>query len=172
MLSRKQIEEAFAHQAETYRALLSTTLDGVVETDHTGRFLDANQVYCRMLGYTRTELLAMGIWDVEGTEQESQVAEHARKMQREGGGRFETRHRAKDGRLIDLELNVTYLPGPQRFIAFCHDITDRKEAKRALEMEVRRRQLMFELAPDGVVILDPQTGRIAEFNTAAHEQLG
>ena len=172
MLSRKQIEEAFAHQAETYRALLSTTLDGVVETDHTGRFLDANQVYCRMLGYTRTELLAMGIWDVEGTEQESQVAEHARKMQREGGGRFETKHRAKDGRLIDLELNVTYLPEPQRFIAFCHDITDRKEAKQALEMEVRRRQLMFELAPDGVVILDPQTGRIAEFNTAAHEQLG
>jgi hypothetical protein len=34
--------------------------------------------------------------------------------------------------LIDLELNVTFIPDRGRFIAFCHDITERKRAEEAL----------------------------------------
>jgi PAS domain S-box-containing protein len=104
--------------------------------------VDANQVYCRLLGYTRAELLGRRLHEIEGNETHEHVKRHAQRMQREGGGRFETRHRAKDGRLVDLELNVTYIPDRNRFVAFCHDIARRKRAAAVLqESEARFRTL-------------------------------
>ena len=139
---RKLIEDALAEQAETYRALLSTALDGVIEVDEHLHIVDANQVYCRLLGYTRAELLGRRLHEIEGNETHEHVKRHAQRMQREGGGRFETRHRAKDGRLIDIELNVTYIPDRSRFVAFCHDITQRKRTAAVLqESEARFRTL-------------------------------
>jgi PAS domain S-box-containing protein len=128
----KRMEAALAEQAETYRALFSTAFDGVIEVDEHMQIVDANRVYCRLLGYTRTELVGQSIQDVEGNETGDQVKRHIQRMQREGGGRFETRHRTKDGRLIDLELNVTYIPDRSRFIAFCHEISERQREEEAL----------------------------------------
>ncbi len=128
----KRMEAALAEQAETYRALFSTAFDGVIEVDEQLQIVDANRVYCRLLGYTRAELVGQHIQDIEGNETPEQVKRHMQRMQREGGGRFETRHRTKEGRLIDLELNVTFIPDRGRFIAFCHDITDRPRAGEAL----------------------------------------
>jgi PAS domain S-box-containing protein len=65
---------------------------------------------------------------VVGKETPEQVKGHMKQLQREGGGRFETLHRAKDGRLVALELNVTFIPNRGRFIAFCHDISGRQHA--------------------------------------------
>jgi PAS domain S-box-containing protein len=124
----KQMETALAEQAETYRALFSTAFDGVIEVDEHLTIVDANRIYCRLLGYTRMELLGQRIHEIEGNETHEQVKSHVQRLQREGGGRFESRHRAKDGRLIDLELNVTFIPARSRFIAFCRDITARQQA--------------------------------------------
>jgi PAS domain S-box-containing protein len=124
----KRMEAALAEQAETYRALFSTAFDGVIEVDEHLHIVDANRVYCRILGYNRMELLGRPIQEVEGKETPEQVKDHMKQLQREGGGRFETLHRAKDGRLIALELNVTFIPNRGRFIAFCHDISGRQHA--------------------------------------------
>lgn len=129
---RKQVEAALAEKTETYRALLSATLDGVLETDEHDSIIDSNQAYCRMLGYSRIELTSMRISDLDGVETPEKVAQHTRQLRREGGGRFETRHRAKDGRLVDIEISVTYIPSRRRFVAFCHDITKRKQAEAVL----------------------------------------
>ena len=123
----KRMEAALTEQAETYRALFSTAFDGVVEVDEDLHIVDANRVYCRLLGYNRIELLGRSIQDLEGKETPEQVEGHMKQLQREGGGRFETLHRAKDGRLIALELNVTFIPNRGRFIAFCHDVTGRQQ---------------------------------------------
>jgi len=51
------------------------------------------------------------------------------------------------------------------------EITRRKEAELAFEKESIRRRIMFEQSPDGILIIDPDTKRFLEFNTAAHQQL-
>ncbi|WP_306548847.1 PAS domain S-box protein [Desulfobulbus sp.] len=52
------------------------------------------------------------------------------------------------------------------------DITEHKLVEQALEKESTRRRVLFEQSPDGVLILDPETQRFLDFNTAAHRQLG
>jgi PAS domain S-box-containing protein len=52
------------------------------------------------------------------------------------------------------------------------DITGRKRAEEALQDAQIRYHLLFEHSPDGIVVIDPGTSRILEFNETAHKQLG
>ncbi|MCY2988187.1 MAG: response regulator [Planctomycetota bacterium] len=59
-----------------------------------------------------------------------------------------------------------------RVVVSHEDITERRRATAVVAEEADRRRILFEQAPDGIVILDPATARIVEFNEAAHRQLG
>ena len=52
------------------------------------------------------------------------------------------------------------------------DVTERKQVELNLAAESTRRRILFEQCPDGIVITDPRSLRIVEFNQAAHWQLG
>lgn len=52
------------------------------------------------------------------------------------------------------------------------DITERKDMENALRDTETRYRLLFELSPEGIVIIEPETTRILEFNETACRQLG
>ncbi|MBI2910029.1 MAG: PAS domain S-box protein [Chloroflexi bacterium] len=126
---RRQMEEK-------YTTVLRTSLDGFWIVDTKGRLREVNEAYCRMTGYSRDELLAMTVADVEASESPEEVREHIRKVMESGWDRFETRHWRKDGRLINIEISVGFLSGGSeaegRFFVFLHDITERHAAERKI----------------------------------------
>jgi len=125
---------------EEYRTILRTTMDGFWIADIQGRFLDVNDAYCHLIGYSRDELLTMRISDVEAIERPEETAQRIQRIMETGGTRFETRHRCKDGRMIDLEVSVNYAKiGDGRLYVFLRDITERKR------MEEEREKLIREL---------------------------
>jgi PAS domain S-box-containing protein len=132
---------------EQLQLVLATSLDGYWTTDLHGRFLEVNDAYCELLGYSRGELLAMTILDVEAIEHPEETARHVEKIIATGHDRFETRHRARDGRILEVEVSVTYTPmRGGRLYCFLRDISARKTADRVLleqrsnlEREVARR---------------------------------
>jgi len=118
---------------EEYRTIIRTSIDGFWIVDMQGRFLDVNDAYCRLIGYSRDELLKMGIPDVEAVEKPGDTARRIQKIMKVGGDRFETRHRCKDGRIIDIEVSTTCTKaGGVRLFAFLRDITERKAAEQEL----------------------------------------
>ena len=52
------------------------------------------------------------------------------------------------------------------------DITERKRAEESLREVESHYRMLFEHAPDGIVIIDSVSGRFVEFNEMAHRQLG
>ena len=52
------------------------------------------------------------------------------------------------------------------------NVTARKRTEEAFREEATQRRILFENSPDGILIIDPQTARFKDFNTAAHRQLG
>ena len=92
-----------------YKIIVQTTLDGFWLADMQGRFLDVNDAYCHLIGYSRDELLKMSITDIEAIEKSEETAARIAKIREVGGDRFETRHRCKDGRIIDVEVSVNYV---------------------------------------------------------------
>ena len=52
------------------------------------------------------------------------------------------------------------------------DITERKQAERKLKEAEKRYHALFNEAPLGVLVIDPETAAFVEFNDIAHLQLG
>ena len=156
---------------EEYKTILRTSIDGFWITDMQGRFLDVNETYCRLIGYSRDELLKMGIRDVEAIERPEETARHIQKIMEVGGDRFETQHKCKNGKIVDIEISVNYIKeGGDKLFVFVRDITERKKAEEALrESEEKYRQLV-ERANDGIVII--QDGTVKYANSRLVEMWG
>ena len=131
---------------EEYRTILRTAMDGFWITDIQGRFLDVNDAYCQLMGYSRDELLNMRIPDVEAAERPEETGRHIQRIMETGGDRFESRHKRKDGRIIDIEISVTYTKvGKERLFVFLRDISERKRMEQErlnLEEQLRQSQKM------------------------------
>ena len=131
---RKTVECELIDRESEYRTILRTAMDGFCIISKEGRFLDVNDAFCRMTGYTREELLARSLADIEAKETSDEITQHSREILSKGADRFETRYHRKDGSTIDVEVSVivTDRHGGQ-FVTFHHDITERKRAQADLE---------------------------------------
>jgi PAS domain S-box-containing protein len=112
-----------------FRSLLDRANDGLFINDATGRFVDVNRAACESLGYTREELLALSVWDVEelfdGPEAWRTTLERLAAQPPtvvEGG------HRRKDGSVFPVEVNVAHITedGRSYVVAVVRDISWRK----------------------------------------------
>lgn len=118
---------------DEYVSILRTSVDGFWIADTRGHILDVNDAYCTMTGYSRDELFSMCVQDFEASEKPEDTARHIEKVIKAGGDRFETRHRCKDGRIIDAEVSVNYMDVKGgRFFVFIRDVTERRRAEENL----------------------------------------
>ncbi|MBD3295876.1 MAG: PAS domain S-box protein [Candidatus Omnitrophica bacterium] len=124
--------EMLAESEKRYRELVMHAPAGLYEFDlATGRFLEVNDVMCRMLGYSREDLLSMDpreLLDEEGVKLfreriESVMSGH------DIPGYTEYRVRKSDGGYLWAELKGTVNTGDgqaERLSVVAHDVTDRK----------------------------------------------
>ncbi|MGC4115394.1 MAG: PAS domain S-box protein [Myxococcales bacterium] len=108
-----------------------------------GRFFYVNDAACRSLGYTREELLALSVSDIDPDFPPERVQEFWNRQRLKGVTTytFETRHRAKDGRTHPVEIrgNRFEYEGREFHCAFATDITERKRAEHSLREASRRK---------------------------------
>jgi PAS domain S-box-containing protein len=130
---RKKAEEELRGYAEQYHTMLSAALFGFWLADEKGKLLDVNDTYCRMSGYAREELLNLSVSDIEIIENPEDTARHIRKIIETGTDRFESKHRAKDDRVFDVEISTSFWRSQRKFVVFISDITERKKAEEILK---------------------------------------
>lgn len=125
LVERQQVEAALRASEARNRSILRTALDGFWRLDPHGRLLEVNDAYCAMSGYSEMELLTMSIADLEAVETPAATAARVQRIVREGSGRFESRHRRKDGSCFDVQVSVQYRPEDGgSLVVFVADITE------------------------------------------------
>ncbi len=159
---RKQAEQVL----NQLKAMLDISLDGFWIVDLMGNVLQANEAYAQISGYSTDELVNMHVSQLEAIEGQEQVKSHIEKIIAQGYDLFETRHRHKDGHIVDVEVSVAFLPEFQQFCAFCRDITERKR----IELDLRIAAIAFE-SQEAMVITDTASV-ILRINTAFTESTG
>jgi PAS domain S-box-containing protein len=143
MRRQKEAAQVLYERAKQYKAITSTSMDGFWVIAPDGRLLDVNAAYCRMLGYSQDELLTMYVFDIETQKLPEEIQAHIQQVMETGTDRFETHHRRKDGRLIDVEVSTIFVAESGYFCSFLRDITARKQPETALrESEKRLRQVI------------------------------
>lgn len=170
---RTRFEDALRESEKMLSSVFSTTPVGICVTDENGAFVQVNNTYCSIYGYTEDELLGRR-FDCVLTEKD-----------REWGRRMydsfitgpeteeipsEWRVQRKDGSLIDVWVTASRLDhddGRRFKVTTVRDITEEKRLR--LEREMYHEA--FSNAIHGIVITDP-SGRILHVNKAFTEMYG
>ncbi len=161
---RKRAEEEIRRMAEQYAAVLATSTDGFWLADLEGRLFDVNDAYCRMSGYSREELLRLTIRDIDAIETPEEIADRIRSIVESGFARFETKHRTKDNRILDIEGTVSLWRTAGQMLVFMRDITQRKQEQEALQRSKERLELAQRAAGIGHFSWDIQNNIITPSN--------
>lgn len=103
--------------------------------DRFGRFDYVNPAACRNLGYSRPELEALGVPDIDPDFTANILPAHWRDLKANGHLLVRSRHRRKDGSIFPVELSLDYLSfeGAEYNVAQARDITDRVESEEKLK---------------------------------------
>ncbi|MEW6220894.1 MAG: PAS domain S-box protein [Thermodesulfobacteriota bacterium] len=134
-----QAEVAALRQLERQARLVRSCVDRAAESifwvDRDARFIYVNDAACRHLGYSREELLALTVHDVDPVYRVEDWPDFWQQFKEHGSLRFESINRAKDGREYPVEISVRYLTDDGREImhAYVRDITAHKQAIMAYE---------------------------------------
>lgn len=151
-----------------FRAIIENAPEAIYMFDvRTRRILDCNPYTTEWLGYTRHELIGMGVEDIIGPASIG-VDENIRKALEHGIVRIQERQfRTKSGAMVDAEVTGTVIEiqGQKCFVALVRDITERKK----LEALLRYKEL-FQNVIDPVFICHSQ-GNFLEVNDVACERL-
>jgi len=146
---RKQAEEALKESEEKFREIFNNINDGIelheVRDDGLpGRFMEVNDVACRMLGYTREELLQHSPLDFSVEYHSRPLEDIGREILNGGHSRFETGHRIRNGEVISVEINahLIVLHGKTMVLSVVRDITERKRAEDALREANKKLNLL------------------------------
>ena len=146
---RKLAERALEESEEFHRSIFQSSWDGMSILDLKGYFVEVNPAYCRMLGYTREELLHMHVRDVVQPDHRYRWFDFVNAYRQDGVTEVysETQDVRKDGRIIDIEItsSVLMLRGEPMVLAVCRDISKRKRASELLNSRLAEgdKQLML-----------------------------
>ncbi|MEI8004660.1 MAG: PAS domain S-box protein, partial [Bacteroidota bacterium] len=167
--------------SDLYKAIKDGLLVNVLRGDGTfGDFIEVNDFACRMLGYTRDEILEMSIKDIGGTVEDDELRDFHKKLAAGESVIYESSYRAKNGNIIPVEIHASLFrfENQRGMVNLVRDITERlktEEEKKASEQLLKESEeqyrTLFTAMAQGVVYQDAD-GNIFQANPAAERILG
>lgn len=168
---RRASERDLKEREAQSRLILDTAMDAFWLLDGRGILKSVTPPASHMLGYTAEEMIGKHVSFFEAKESPEEAFEHVRRVVAAGQDRFETRHRRKDGELIDVEISVTWNPESGLQYAFIRDITEHKRADRELRAKTEELDRYFTDSLDLLCIADTE-GHFRRLNKEWESVLG
>lgn len=163
---RKQTDAAL----KLFRALVDQSDDAFEVVDPaTARFLDVNEKGCKDVGYTREELLARRVFDIDPSVQEADWAPLMQELRRQGSMIIERVHQRRDGTVFPIEINMKMVRLDREYVVVVvRDITEREKARHELKLF----RTLVDRSHDAFEVIDPATGRFLDANIKSYADLG
>ena len=167
---REQMEKALRESEEKHRTYVENAPYGIFIVDSNGKYVDANPAACLMTGYSREELLSMSVPELASPESRPENLGSFDRLRETGKVQTEVILRRKDGTDFHSSLEAVALSG-NRFMAFCSDITERKQAEEMLRESEERLEALLDKSPIPTAV-GGSDGAIISFNEALEELIG
>lgn len=174
---RKKVEEALLKSERELRSFFEADLLGVIYWNMDLKIVNANNKFLDMMGFTREEL-ENGIMDwSEMMPPEYKDIDNKAIAELKATGKnikpFEKEYIRKDGKRLPIIIGGVMLD-EERFngVAFVLDITDQKEAQKALKSSEEKFEKVFRNSPVAKALADSITLRTIDINTAFEKLFG
>jgi len=173
--SLMQRARALQESEERFRVLFDNRHSPMLLIDPTTtQIVDANPAASSYYGWSREELVAMKITDIN-TLPPGQVHQKIGQAQTsETSTRFEFKHRLASGEIRDVEVNSGPIQiGEKEYLfSILHDITERKRIEAEAEEGKRLLDALMVYVPEGITIADAPEVKIRMVSRYGQETLG
>ncbi|HZD60109.1 MAG TPA: PAS domain S-box protein, partial [Anaerolineae bacterium] len=138
--------------------LLDSANDSIFMLDPDGNMIYVNEAAYKTRGYTREELLAMPLRELDTPEFVKLEEPRIESIVETGSAIFESAHFRKDKTVIPVEVHarVIELGGRKVIVSVARDITERKRAEQALRGQVNFLQVLIDAIPNPIFYKDAQ----------------
>lgn len=175
----KLVEAALQDSENRFRAIFAQAAVGIAQVSLSNQFLQVNQRFCELVGYTESELSLLTCQELNHPDDRELTLEYERQMitgQRQTYSR-EQRYIHKQGHVEWVNLTVSLVRDaqgvPEYFIKVVEDISERQAALRernqaeaALRESEQKFHAVFDSVLEGILVVDNE-GCIVEANPAA-----
>ena len=129
---RKLAEKALRKSEVKFRRIVETSAEGFLMMDNALRIVDVNDAFCRMLGYSRSELIGQTAYDLATTDFKIYLEASAQKLLGQKYRTVEGTFRSKSGRNVPVLLHGNTLVDDTGDsigqVAFVTDLTGQKKS--------------------------------------------
>jgi PAS domain S-box-containing protein len=166
---RRKMQEVFVSERQRMETILDNIEDGYYEVDLPGNLTFFNDSLCRMLGYSRDEMIGMGNQQYTDQENRKKLFLAFNDVYRTGRPtkRFDWEVIRKDGAKVFGEVSVSLIRNsegePVGFRGIARDITERKRAEEEIKQTLSLLNATLESTADGILVVDRE-GQIESFN--------
>ena len=173
-VEQKRKDDALRDSERRYRQMFHNTRAVQLLIDpENGAIVDANAAACDYYGYTRDEICAMRIWDINVRGEDAVRTDLSRASTQETS-LFHFRHMRANGEIRDVEVHsgpVDAGGGRKLLYSIIHDVTERRRAEHALQQSEEKYRVIFDYAPVGIY-QSTRDGTIVTANAALARMLG
>jgi PAS domain S-box-containing protein len=161
----KESEARIIASEQNYKSLFEQASDAIMVTDTSGTFVEVNSSMCRLIGYSREELLQMNIASLIDPEQ---LRINPIKFKELIAGEHVINERSmlhKNGTRIPVEANVKKF-GDKYLMAIARDISERRNTALKLLKSIRELDLL-----NNIIITSSSASNVTELLTKMCESL-
>ena len=149
---RKQMEEALKASEEKFAKSFQSSPDAItISSIETGKFIDVNDGFCRMSGYSRAEALGRSAEELNIWEDVDQRRKMIASLERDGKVRdFETILKRKNGEPLTCLLSLESVEiGRQMYmVVITRDVTEQKRMEQELRLSEERYRIVSSVMSD------------------------
>ncbi|MGD1005442.1 MAG: PAS domain S-box protein [Methanoregulaceae archaeon] len=172
------LDEALQESERKFREIFNWINDAIHlheigKDGRPGKFIDVNDVACRMLQYSREEMLEHAPLDFTTEYHSRPIEKIFEELNSVGHALFETEHKRKDGTIVPVEVNahVITLQGKKVVLSVIRDMTERKKTTEYLQYAHQQLSDIIEFLPDATLVIDKK-GVIIAWNKAIEVMTG
>ena len=176
MTDYKKAEDKLKESEARFRKLVETTSEGFWLIDLSKKTVDVNQSLCKMLGYTKDEIIDKTPFDFTDEENKEIMKEQTSKITQTVHRSYELILKKKDGTNVPVIFSATTLSdesgNPTGSFAFVTDISDRIKAEEELKESELKYKTIVECSIQGLVIAQADPVRLSYASTPMEDITG
>jgi len=120
-------------QNEEFATVFKLSKDGMAIIDLESNFLEFNDAYMELIGYSKQELLTKSCIELSTGVDLKKAKENLQKVIKEGYVKnFEKNCRRKDGTIVTVAMSISLMPDNERLLISTKDITENKKIEQTL----------------------------------------